>query len=236
MTYFLIKKTGTDDVLFEGNYTEFKFCVEAAVRQQIALNFADLRGANLMNAELDEGCFKGARFDHANLTGANMSESNLEEASFYGAVLYNTCLCEANMKDAQFLGAGFGATDLSYADIRGACFDTSSALDLKFSEVENMDQALYYDRTGVICEMSRPPITIKGLEYPVVLFDQHMKVGSAVLSYGMWRELKAGNNQSMLDRTLLHFIQTYGGFLYVLSETQSRLNVISGQIGHKNVA
>ncbi len=236
MTYFSLKKSGTDDVLFEGDYASLINCVESAIEQRVCLDHVNLRGANLVNAELDEGSFRFARFDHANLTGTNLSGAKLQKACFKNATLYNTCLCEAVLNEAQFFGATFGGVDIAWADMTAACFDTLSALDLDFSDAIIMKDALFYDRTGVICNMSHAPMIIKGLQYPIMLFDDHMKVGSAVMSFGAWQSIKNNMNLSGLDHDLLMFIKVYGAFLFTLAEIRGRHSKDIVRNNHKNVA
>lgn len=204
-----LKQYGSEEVIFEGLYNSIKDCVEAAVRRNICLDAVNLQGANLMNAELDGGRFQRARFDNANLAGANMSDAELEEAVFNNTVLYNTCFCESNMRRAHFFGATFGSTDIVWANLAGACFDTLSALDLKFSESLSLQSSMFYDRTGTVCTMSRPPVVIKGLKYNIVLFDEFMKVGSAVLPYSAWQDIRHRPYQSSMTTDVQIFVKTY---------------------------
>lgn len=220
MARFCLRKTGQGDLLFQGDFDHIKETVEAAVNQGVCLDYVDLRGANLMNANLDEGHFNHARFDHANLTGANLCGAQLQSTRFLNATLYNTYLCEANLTGAQFFGSSFGGVDIAWADIKDTCFDTMTALDLNFSHSLIMKGAMFYDPTGVTCEMSHAPIVIKGLEYPIVLFDNHMKVGAAVMSFDAWSDLKNNLNCSSLDHDMMMFIKVYGSFLFTLAQVR----------------
>lgn len=202
-------KYGSKEVIFEGLFNTIKDCVEAAIRENICLNAVNLQGVNLSNAELDGGSFQMARFDNANLSGANLSDADLEEAVFNNAVLHNTCFCESNLRRVHFFGATFGSTDIVWANLAGACFDTLSALDLKFSEALSQQSSMFYDRTGMACTMSRPPIVIKGLKYNIVLFDEFMKVGSAVLPYTTWRDIKFRPSHGTMTTDIEIFVKTY---------------------------
>lgn len=236
MTYFLLKKVGSQCNLFAGEYDSIKDCIEDAVRNEINLDYVDLRGVNLMNADLDEGMFNHARFDHANLTGANLSGTKLNGACFRNATLYNTCFCEAQLSGAQFFGASFGATDIDWADISKTCFDTLLALDLQFSDALLMQSALYYDRTGTICNLSHPPVVIKGLQNVVVLFDDHMKVGSVVLPYPSWMEMQENGMIANLGGDAAAFIRTYGAFLLTLARIRSEKWGATPEEKSKNIA
>ncbi|MCB9973611.1 MAG: pentapeptide repeat-containing protein [Rhodospirillales bacterium] len=236
MNLFQLKKTGSEEILYEGVFDTLKACVEAAVCGGICLDYVDLRGANLMNAEMDDSIFNHARFDRANLTGANLSAAQLSGAVFQDAVLYNTCLCEAVMTQAQFFGASFGASDIAWADLTGAMFDTLSSLDLNFSEALMTSSSFFYDRTGTICEMSRPPVVIKGLSHIVVLFDEYMKVGSAVLPYDVWLQMRDSGALANLGGDAAAFMRIYGRLLFSLAEARMSDEGVSGRQHQKNVA
>jgi len=83
---------------------------------------ANLRGANLREADLSE----------ANLRGANLREANLSWANLSGADLRNANLSEANLSWAELRGA-----DLSEANLRGANLreaDLRGAYALKYAQ------------------------------------------------------------------------------------------------------
>ena len=222
MNHFFLKKTGNKEILYEGKFLTLSQCLEQALQENVCLDYVDLRGANLTNANLDDGSFNYARFDCANLTGANLSATNLNRASFKEAALYNACFCEAILSESQFFGASFGSTDIAWANMRGACFDTLSAFELKFSETLLMQDAKFYDRTGTICNMSHAPVVIQGLQYPVILFDDYMKVGSAVFPFCSWIELLQKRELNGLGADIAAFIKTYGSFLFTLAKVRSR--------------
>ncbi|EIA1086520.1 pentapeptide repeat-containing protein [Salmonella enterica] len=81
---------------------------------------ADLRDANLFDANL---C--GANLFDANLCGANLCDADLRDANLCGANLRdaNLCganLCDADLRDANLCGANLCGADLRGADLRGA--------------------------------------------------------------------------------------------------------------------
>jgi hypothetical protein len=170
--------------LFEGHFHSMAACLEQAVAEQVNLEKADLRNINLTNANLDGANLAGAHFTGANLSGANLSEANLKGARFEGASLYNTCLCYSDLHACNFESASFGATDMTGCDLSGSRFSTLSCFGLDFALVENMQGCVFRDPGGTICEMSRPPVAIKGPGVnPVVFMDRHVKIGSHIGSY-----------------------------------------------------
>lgn len=174
------------NVLYRGTFSSFKLCLENAVTEGTKLFEADLRHKNLVNAELDDGLFKDARFDGANLMGANLSGANFNFCNFDNAALQNACICESSLKNARFSGTNFGATDISGSDIRYSLFDTMSALTLNFRDCNFMALCKYRNTDGCVINFSKPPIHITQTEWPVVFFDQHLKIGPLLKTYQQW--------------------------------------------------
>ena len=96
---------------------------------------ADLRGANLHDANLHDAdlrdaylgcaCLHGADLGHADLSGANLSDADLSYADLSGANLSDADLSYAdlsgaNLSDADLSDADLSYADLSYADLSGA--------------------------------------------------------------------------------------------------------------------
>lgn len=76
---------------------------------------ADLRGANLRGADLRGADLYEADLRGADLFGADLSEANLCGADLFGADMYNANLCGADLRRANLCEA-----DLSGADLREA--------------------------------------------------------------------------------------------------------------------
>ena len=89
------------------------------------LREAKLCGADLYGADLCEADICGADLHEANLSRANLSRADLYGAdlygaNLYGANLYGTDLCEANLSRANLSRADLYGADLSGADLSGA--------------------------------------------------------------------------------------------------------------------
>lgn len=179
-------KSVNGDSLYQGYFSSFKHCLESAAAEGIKLFGADLRHKNLVNAELDDGLFKDARFDGANLMGANLSGANLNFCNFDNAALQNTCICESNVKSARFAGTHFGATDISGSDISYSLFDNLSALTLNFRDCNSLALCRYKNQDGQIISFSKPPLSIAQIDWPVIFFDTHLKVGPLLKPYKDW--------------------------------------------------
>ncbi|MDA1188313.1 MAG: pentapeptide repeat-containing protein [Chloroflexi bacterium] len=83
---------------------------------------ADLRGANLSNADLTGATLAKAKLDEANLSGAklvgtNLTEANLYKADLRGADLTRAILTFSDMEDALLEGAIFCETVMSNGSV-----------------------------------------------------------------------------------------------------------------------
>jgi len=95
-----------------------------------SLDFCDLSGAMLANADMENASLKGVDFSGANLTNVNLSRgclansnlrgANLTEAILESSNLSNTILSGASMKNADIAGADAKHADLSYANLADA--------------------------------------------------------------------------------------------------------------------
>ena len=79
------------------------------------LRYANLRGADLSNADLRYADLRYADLSNANLRGADLSNANLR-----GANLSNAYLRYADLSNANLRGADLSNADLRYADLSGA--------------------------------------------------------------------------------------------------------------------
>jgi hypothetical protein len=84
--------------------------------EEIWLQGADLRRANLKRVELRE----------ANLKGAGLVQANLQEASFVGANLQGADLRMANLQKAGLWEANLRRAKLRNANLQGACFEEAN--------------------------------------------------------------------------------------------------------------
>jgi uncharacterized protein YjbI with pentapeptide repeats len=199
MPVIKIRDNRTGAVIFAGLYPDLRACAEAAVAQGRPLDNADLSHANLANAALDGGSFRGARFAGANLSGANMSEAQCAAADFTGAALYNACLCLADLSGCRFEEAAFGATDIAGAYLQDCIFSTLSTFSLGFTAAARIERCVFLNPDGKACEFSRPPVVVSGLEYPVVLFDRHIKVGGSLRDIAQWLDSWRNGAESTND-------------------------------------
>jgi uncharacterized protein YjbI with pentapeptide repeats len=182
MQLYTIKRQQTGNIIFSGQFSNFRACIEQAIIDEISLFQADLHGTNLLNAELDGGDFRQADFTGSNLSGANASECRMQGANLTGATLHGAVLCESDFDKALFDTALFGATDV-FGCVLSAChFSTLSAFALNFSEAKTMSGSHFENPCGTQCAMSRPPLVINGLNQTIIMMDQHIKIGARVFA------------------------------------------------------
>ncbi|EIC0818311.1 pentapeptide repeat-containing protein [Salmonella enterica] len=81
---------------------------------------ANLRGADLCGADLCGADLCGANLRGADLCGADLCGANLRDANLYGANLCGANLYGANLRDANLYGANLCGANLYGADLCGA--------------------------------------------------------------------------------------------------------------------
>lgn len=172
-----------EKALYKGNFKTFRACVEQAVLDAVDLRGADFSNRNLLNAQLDGGNFSHANFANCNLSGANASECILTDANFSDTILFGTVLCESNMKGVNFSGASFGGTEVFDSTLDHCIFSTLSTFKVNLTETASMKESCFINSCGRSCPMTRPPLVIYGLQQPVILLDQHMKIGYDVYEF-----------------------------------------------------
>jgi uncharacterized protein YjbI with pentapeptide repeats len=84
------------------------------------LRRADLRGADLNEAELRRADLRGANLSGANLSRVYLSGANLGEADLSGANLRGAYLIGADLRDANLIGANLREANLKLANLIGA--------------------------------------------------------------------------------------------------------------------
>ncbi len=178
-----MKRRRRNNLCGKAHASRLPFCLEAAINENVTLDGIDLRGVNLSGANLDGARMRGANFGNANLTGANLSECDLQGANFSGAALYNACLCESDLSGCNFSYAHFGATDIRDSVLQGCRFAGLSAFTLDWTSAQDIQNMTYETPDGQAHSLSRPPVTIKGLSYPVSFLDEVIMIGHDAWPY-----------------------------------------------------
>ncbi len=118
------------------------------------LREADLFRANLIGADLDGAHLDEANLIRADLSGADLSGADLRRANLSGANLRGADLSGADLREAVLSGANLRVADLSVADLCGAHLsgaDFSEALvgftsfgDVDLSDVKGLDTVKHF--------------------------------------------------------------------------------------------
>ncbi|EGO1207070.1 pentapeptide repeat-containing protein [Salmonella enterica] len=96
------------------------------------LRDANLRGANLCDADLRDANLCGADLRGADLRGADLRGADLRDADLCGADLFDADLCGADLRDANLFDADLRGANLCDADLRGANLCGADLPDLTF--------------------------------------------------------------------------------------------------------
>jgi len=99
---------------------------------------ADLRGANLSDADLSQADLRKALLSGAYLTQANLSDADLHAAELGAADLRSAMLCRANLSEAFLVGADLRGSSLTHANLRGAMLGLT---DLTAADLSGADLA-----------------------------------------------------------------------------------------------
>lgn len=212
-----IRHFRTSHTLFEGPFIDMKEAVESAICDGVSLAFADLRHANLINAQMDGAILDGAQLDEANLMGTNISEASLRQTSLTNALLHSTTFCESILDNVNARGALFGGTDVAGASIRRCTFDTLSALEMNYRDARITQRNIFLADDEEICEFSHPPLVIKGLPFALTRLDHHLLVGHGIIP--PYEELKSRH----LPGALYSFLSQHRKLIESLQHEESPL-------------
>ena len=83
-----IKRWDTGEVIYSGEFSSVKDCLEAGVSKAINFCYANLNGAELNSANLNN-----AQMNYANLNNAELNNAELNGAQLYGAQINSVFAC-----------------------------------------------------------------------------------------------------------------------------------------------
>ena len=156
----------------------------------------DKNKKNLERADLERADLEGADLEGADLEGANLEEASLERASLTGANLTG-----ANLEGAYLYGANLEGANLTGADLEGA---------------------IILKRDGVDVTISRAPIQVLGLDYAVMIFDNHMKIGCELHSFEEWGNFSDDDILEMDSNKALDFWSENKSMLMEMCESRNK--------------
>ncbi|ELI2732612.1 pentapeptide repeat-containing protein [Salmonella enterica] len=156
---------------------------------------ADLRDANLFNANLCGANLRDANLCGANLCDADLRDANLCGADLCGANLFDANLCGADLRGADLCGANLFDANLCGADLRGAnLFDAN----LRGADL----------RGANLCDADLPDLTfvILGEKYFISITNgEYVRAGCQNHTVEEWRKYSKQEITEMDGRKALKF-------------------------------
>ena len=177
-----------------------------AARQAVAAR-ANLGGANLVCADLADACLAGADLVRANLVRANLGGANLARANLAYADLAGADLADADLSGADLSGANLSGTNLAYANLAGA--DLAGA---------NLARAKWRDDIM----LTRAPLQLYGLAYPVTVLDSHLQIGCELHTLTDWAAFDDRRIAEMGGQRALRFWHAHKAALLALAASDGR--------------
>lgn len=219
MTAIELKQFKTGKLLFKGDFTNIAEALEDAVQKKIKLDGVIIENTNLDDACLDEAMLNRAVFYKCSLRHADMSEGSYNNTRFIDCDLSGACLAHSAFKQTCFIETPMVKADMAGAWIENIVFSCPSVLDLNFSECTEFRNSVYIHEGKMHCLLTKQPITIKGLHYPITLMHEHIKVGCIVKKYNELEALRPETIQRVFGHSARDFSADYIPFL----QTASRL-------------
>ena len=131
----------------------------------------------------------------------------LEKATSSDANLMGANLTGAYLTRANLMGANLTGANLTGADLTGADFT----------------RARWQDIT-----ISKPPIQLFGLYWPVTILDSHMQIGCELHSLAEWAEFDDARIARMDGRNALRFWRAHKDALLALAKSAGREAEVAG--------
>jgi uncharacterized protein YjbI with pentapeptide repeats len=103
----------------------------------------DLRGADLIGANLVKSNFRGAWLDRAALGGAYLNDADLSGAHLFGALLTGADLGGANLSGADLGRASIGAANLDGANLINARLAETVFADVDLTGVTGLEECIH---------------------------------------------------------------------------------------------
>ncbi|EAY0203218.1 pentapeptide repeat-containing protein [Salmonella enterica] len=161
---------------------------------------ADLRDANLFDANLCGANLRDANLCGANLCDADLRDANLCGADLRGADLFDANLCGADLRDANLCGANLCGANLRDANLCGANLCDA---DLRDADLRGADL-----RGANLCDADLPDLTfvILGEKYFISITNgEYVRAGCQNHTVEEWRKYSKQEITEMDGRKALKF-------------------------------
>ncbi len=165
------------DVLIGGRFRSVAGVLKFAISSGVCLEDVDLRNSNLAGVDLDGVSMRRASLWGANLSGANFSGCDFSGADLRLANLKDSCVSSSNFSHCDFRGAYFSKTIINEANFSHCKFSCPSFFSVDLSVASSFDSACYIHEGEVECKLSRVPLVVQGLQWPVVILNDSVLIG-----------------------------------------------------------
>lgn len=177
-----IRDIRSNKIIFEGIYPTDKDLVEDAIRQNISLDYADLRYLNLSNANLDGLKLRNADFSFSNFSGSNLSESVVSYCSFTNCNLINSDFTSSEIIFCNFQNSDFGANNVKNASFIDCVFNTVSAFSISYCSLKTLKNNIFNTSQGTSLKFSETPIVVQGINCnPIIIINNTVLNGSKII-------------------------------------------------------
>ena len=219
-TYTIVSRWNSSRVLYECEVTQEQR--DSGIAARVALESANLGGANLRDANLS-----GANLGDANLSGANLGGANLSSAYLRDANLGDANLSDANLSDANLSGAYLSGANLRDANLSGAYLSGANLRDANLSGAylsdANLRDANLSGAKWRDIIINRIPLHISiPHQWTITILDDHMQIGCEFHALSDWRTFDDARIVAMDGRNALRFWRTYKAALLAMAEADGR--------------
>ena len=142
------------------------------------------------------------------------------EAGTLNEVVQKAVAQRIDLRGSDLSGSDLSGSDLTYSDLRGSNLRGSdlTSSDLRGSKLSGSDLYDVKIRDGIT--VSRAPIQINGLRWPVTIWDAHMQIGCKFYSHADWAAFDNATIAAM-DPDAAEFWQIFKSPLLALCKNHS---------------
>jgi len=191
----MIKFDVTNRFTGEVQFTAEIECAESTGRS-IKLGLA-VKWAIKSRADLARAYLAGAYLAGADLARADLARADLARANLAGANLAGADLAGANLAGANLAGANLAGADLAGADLARAKWTNGAAI-------------------------TRAPIQVFGLDYPITIVDGHMQIGCELHTLAEWEAFENERIARMDGARARRFWDAHRATLLALARADKR--------------
>jgi uncharacterized protein YjbI with pentapeptide repeats len=159
--------------------------------------FSHSAEGNTIRATVEAAVSARANLTGANLTGADLTGANLACANLAGANLARANLTGANLACANLAGASLAGANLAYANLAGATWADNITL-------------------------TRAPLQVYGLRYPITILDAHMQIGCKLHTLAAWEDFDDASIVAMDGKDALTFWRAHKSGLLAMAKSDGR--------------